>query len=313
MRISEIGEFGLIERLVRPSRRETLVVGIGDDAAVMETSGKLVLTTDMLVEGDHFRTEWSTPRQIGRKAMASNISDIAAMGGSPEFAFISIALREGIDVEFMDELYAGMHDVAEVYDVEIAGGDTTHGSVMVINVVITGTVEDPVLRSGASPGELICVTGPLGGSRAGLELLLAGMKEPEGAVSKHLDPGCRMDISHEIAREARSMIDVSDGLASEVNHICDMSDVGAEVIADWIPISEPTGEAGRALDKDPVRWALDGGEDFELVFTIDPDRLENVKDLCTVVGRTLPAEEGRTLVVDGNRLPLTGGYDHFKE
>ncbi len=313
MRISEIGEFGLIERLVRPPKRESLIVGIGDDAAVMGMTGNAVLTTDMLVEGDHFRTEWSTPRQIGRKAMASNVSDIAAMGGTPEFAFISIALREGIEVEFMDDLYAGMHDVADEYGIDIAGGDTTHGSVMVINIVIVGSIETPVLRSGASPGELICVTGPLGGSKAGLELLLAGKDGPTGAVAKHLDPGCRMDISSDIAAVANSMIDVSDGLASEVNHICDMSSVGAEVIAEWIPLSASTREAGEVLDQDPVGWALNGGEDFELVFTIHPDRLKEVEDRCTVVGRTLPSDEGRTLVVDGNRLPLTGGYDHFNE
>jgi len=313
MKISEIGEFGLIERLVRPPKRESLIVGIGDDAAVMALSGKVVLTTDMLVEGDHFRTEWATPRQIGRKAMASNVSDIAAMGGVPEFAFISIALREGIDVEFMDELYGGMHDVADEFGIDIAGGDTTHGSVMVINVVVMGSVDPPVLRSGASPGELICVTGPLGGSKAGLELLLAGRKEPADAVAKHLDPGCRMDVSPRIAEVANSMIDVSDGLASEVNHICDMSDVGAEVIASWIPLSDATVEAGRVLDADPVRWALDGGEDFELVFTIHPDRLKEMEEICTVVGRTLPPEDGRSLVVDGERLPLTGGYNHFNE
>jgi thiamine-monophosphate kinase len=267
----------------------------------------------MLVEGDHFRTEWSTPRQIGRKAMASNVSDIAAMGGVPEFAFISIALREGIDVEFMDELYEGMRDVADLYDIDIAGGDTTHGSVMVINVVVVGTVGQPVLRSGAAVGDLICVTGPLGGSKAGLELLLAGRDEPADAVAVHLDPGCRMDIAPTIAEAANSMIDVSDGLASEVNHICDMSNVGAEVVADWIPLSDSTREAGNVLDADPVRWALDGGEDFELVFTIHPDRLGEVEEMCTVVGRILTPEDGRVLVVDGERLPLSGGYDHFRE
>lgn len=312
MRISEIGEFGLIERLVRPARRRTLLVGVGDDAAVMDYGRKVVLTTDMLVEGDHFRIDWAPPRLIGRKAMDSNVSDVAAMGGTPEFAFVSVALREGIDVEFMDELYAGMHEVADRHGIDIAGGDTTHGSVMVINIAIVGSVVTPVLRSGARPGQLICVTGPLGGSRAGLEILLAGLDGPAGAIAKYLDPGCRMDVAPRVASVASAMIDVSDGLASEVNHICNMSGVGAEVDARAIPLDPSTVEAAERLGADPVRWALDGGEDFELVFTIDGDRLSDVEGICTVVGRTLEDPEQRVLIVEGERGPLAGGYDHFR-
>ncbi|MCI0496721.1 MAG: thiamine-phosphate kinase [Thermoplasmata archaeon] len=314
MEISEIGEFGLIDRLVRRARRRELLVGVGDDAAVMDLREKIVLTTDMLVEGDHFRTDWSTPVRIGRKAMDSNVSDIAAMGAVPAFAFVSICLREGIDVEFMDLLYSGMYEVAKRYDIDIAGGDTTHGAIVVINICIVGTVERPVLRSGASPGQPICVTGPLGGSRAGLELLLAGRTDgPREAIEKHLDPGCRMDVALEIASVAASMIDVSDGLASEVNHICDMSGVGAEVDASAVPLAPSTLAAAELLGADPLQWALGGGEDFELVFTANEGRLAGLKVPYTVVGRTLPASKGRWLVRDGKKKPLAGGFDHFRK
>lgn len=311
MEISDLGEFDLIERIARAPHRKNLLVGIGDDAAVMELKGRIVLTTDMLVEGDHFRREWSTPEQIGRKAMASNISDIASMGAEPAFAFVSLALVKDLELDFIDGLYDGMNQVADQFGVDIAGGDTTHGKVIVINVSVLGMVEKPVLRSGASPGELICSTGDLGGSWAGLELLRAGMEGPAGAIEKHRDPGCRMDVALEIAEYAKAMIDVSDGLASEVNHICDMSMVGAEVIYEDIPMAEHTREAGRLLEKDPALWALNGGEDFELVFTIASKDLPKVDHLCTVVGRTLEPDQGRHLIKDGDRFPLKGGFTHF--
>jgi len=316
MKLGEIGEFGLISRLTREAKNPNIVVGIGDDAAVVQDGdGYMLYTTDMLVEGDHFRMDWATPEQIGRKAMASNISDIAAMGGIAEFALVSIALTDNMDVETVEGIYSGMHQVADRHGVEIIGGDTTHGRIMVLNLVVTGKADERTLslRSEAKVGDYIFVTGPLGGSRAGLELLLKGLKEPEGPIKKHLDPGCRMDISREIAPLANAIIDVSDGLASEVGHICERSGVGAVVEKERIPLDEETIEAGRIAGKDPYGFALNGGEDFELEFTVSPGNLEDAKRFGTVVGRIIEKDKGIHLVdSDGKITSLKGGYDHFR-
>jgi len=313
MKIGELGEIGLIERLTRKSTSPRVLVGVGDDTAVLKIGDDLVLfTADLLVEGDHFRREWASGRQIGRKVMASNVSDIAAMGGSPGEALVSISLPDDVEVEFLDELYEGMYEVADEFRAEIAGGDTTHGKVLTINIALLGytTEANLCLRSGAKAGDNICVTGHLGGSRAGLGLLLEGLSQPEESVKKHLDPGCRMDISPKIAPHASSMIDVSDGLASETRHICNRSGVGAEIYKDKIPMLPSTLEAASIVGGDAFGFALSGGEDFELLFTVHDDQLSKVSDWSTIVGKILPQEEGAHLV-DGEKITLPGGYDHF--
>jgi len=321
MRIQDIGgEFALIARLCSDIPEKNVVVGIGDDCAVMEYDEEhyLLVTTDMLVEKDHFRRDWYTPYQIGKKAMEANVSDIAAMGGFGEAAFIAVSLTSELDVEFMEEFYRGMTEVCEEYGFVIAGGDTTHGGLFVITITLLGKVkkEQLCLRGHAKPGDFICVSGDLGKSWAGLELLLEdvspGTPLLKQAVKDHLEPSCRMDIAGELAPHVNAMIDVSDGLASEVNHICDESNVGAEVLKNRILLSDSTREAGRVLGKDPYHWALNGGEDFELVFTIPKERLKNIKHLKpVVVGRILEEKEGRWLVDGDGKVALKGGYDHF--
>jgi len=322
MKIKDIGgEFALIERLCGDIPRKNVVVGIGDDCAVLDFDEKhyLLVTTDMLVEKDHFRRDWYSPYQIGKKAMEANVSDIAAMGGFVETAFVAISLTGDMDVEFMDELYRGMKDVCEKFDFVIAGGDTTHGGLFVVTITLLGKVEKEslCLRGHARPGDIICVSGDLGKSWAGLELLLAGRKaDTDGlkqAVQDHLEPSCRMDIARNLAPHVNAMIDVSDGLASEVNHICDESGTGAVVHKDKIPLSGSTRGAGRLLGKDPYSWALNGGEDFELVFTIPEEKLKTIEHLGpVVVGRVLEEKEGRWLEgSDGKRVALKGGFDHF--
>lgn len=314
MKIGEIGEFGLIERLTRSPSGPRVRVGVGDDAAVLDLDGEFLLyTTDLLVEGDHFRRDWSTPLQIGRKAMASNVSDIAAMGGRPHEALVSVAIPDDVDVEFMDDLYEGMYQIADKYGAEIVGGDTTHGALLIINIALLGHVDEEMLslRSDAKVDDLICVTGPLGGSRAGLELLLRGFDVPEEPIRKHLDPGCRMDIAPLIAEHVNAMIDVSDGLAPEIRHICERSGVGAEVRRDSIPLLEGTRIAAERVGGDPYGFALGGGEDFELVFTIPEERLSRVIEWAYVLGRIVPAEQGIHLI-DSERMPMKGGYDHFR-
>ncbi len=308
--ISDVGEFGLIERIAgRVKKREGLVKGIGDDCAVLEEGEDYtLLTTDMLVSGDHFNRDWHTPWQIGWKSMIANVSDIVAMGGYPEWCLVSIALPDDIDYEYVDSIFKGMIDASEKYDFSIIGGDTTHGDLLVINITLLGTVEKDNIcfRGDAEVGYLICVTGDLGKSWAGLDILRAGK---QGYTDFHLQPDCRLDIGRELAPYVNAMIDVSDGLASEVNHICDESNVGAEVEKNKVPISKKTRQAGKLLDKDPMFWALSGGEDFELVFTIPEDRFDKIKDTKPIVVGKI-TKEGRYLL-NGEKKSLEGGYKHF--
>lgn len=309
------GEFALIDLISRKPKDRSIVVGMGDDTTVVGYNKKyfLLWTTDMLVEGDHFNLKWSTPRQIGRKAMEINVSDIAAMGGLPKYALTSISLPYDTQVEFVDELYRGMRDVCRRYGFEIVGGNTTHGTRIVIDVSILGLVEKNRLRlrSDAKVGDLICVTGDLGKSTAGLETLKAGLN---GNVKDHLEPKCRLKEARVVSKYANAMIDVSDGLASEVNHICEMSKVGAEVTKERIPVSKNTFKLAKKLEKDAYDFALHGGEDFELVFTIPKKKLEKIKIKCpiTIVGRIANKRQGVKLVDRGKKIPLMGGYDHFK-
>ncbi len=310
--IKDIGEFGLIDRLKEKiGDDEGVVKGIGDDCAVLEGDHEYtLLTTDMLVSGDHFNREWQSPWQIGWKSIVVNVSDIASMGGLPKWALVSMALPDDVSVEYIDEIFGGMINASDEYDLSIIGGDTTHGDLLVINVALIGEVEkeDLSMRGDAEVGDVICVTGDVGKSWAGLELLRAGK---EGYTDFYLEPCCRLDISGKLAPFVNAMIDVSDGVASEVGHICEESGVGAEVYEEKIPISDKTKEAGKMLGKDPMFWALSGGEDFELLFTIDEEKIDSIDGIdYTIIGKI--TERGVFLVdEDGEKSKLKGGYDHF--
>lgn len=324
MRIHDIGgEFALIDRLARcsPTTHADLLTGIGDDAAVIDgtfvNGDHLLVTTDMLVESSHFRCDWATPEQIGIKSVACNVSDIAAMGGRPTFMFVSLALAAETEVSWVESLYRGMADACRRYGVVLAGGDTTHGEAVTINITLLGRVSpgNLCLRSHARPGDLLCVSGHLGGAAAGLAMLAAGMDPPRMLKEKHLAPECRLDVSTIIAPLAHAMIDISDGLAAEVNHICDQSGTGAEIVVTEIPTHHSTRDAARRTGKDPIDFALSGGEDFELLYSIsarNKQQLEQRDVEVMVVGRVTDAASGRTLLMpDGNRVPLAGGYNHF--
>ncbi len=324
MKIHDIGgEFALISRLARqsPITHPDLVAGIGDDAAVIggafPHSDLLLVTTDMLVENCHFRQSWATPFQIGIKAVSCNVSDIAAMGGMPTFMFVSLALAADTDVSWVEALYEGMAAACRRYGVVIAGGDTTHGEVVTISITLLGRVSPQNLRmrSHASPGDLLCVTGPLGGSAAGLAMLSAGLAPPPDLKEKHLAPGCRLDVSPAIAPLARAMIDISDGLGAEVNHVCDQSGTGAEIRVADIPIHPSVREAASQTGNDPLDFVVSGGEDFELLFSITPEnkqRLEEKGIHADTVGCVTDASSGRLLTFpDGRQKPISGGYNHF--
>jgi thiamine-monophosphate kinase len=319
MKIAEIGgEFALIRRLTGvPHNDPAIIKGVGDDCAVLEYSPDkyLLVTVDMMVENDHFTLTWHTPYQVGKKLMESNVSDIISMGGTPRWAFISLSLTAVTQVEFMDDFYRGLYDSARRHNVAIVGGDTTHGRDLVLNLALLGDVDKQYvrLRSHAVPGDIICTTGVLGKSEAGLRLLRKGYKE--GFLSGHLEPQCRQEWEGKaIARYAHAMIDVSDGLGSEVTHICEESGTGARIDWDKIPLPPGTVEAAKTLGDEPQQYALYGGEDFELVFTIPPDNvpaLQKEFSDFTVVGEILPKEDGISILRQGNRLEMKKGYDHF--
>ena len=280
MKIKSIGgEFGLIERIksnVKLYSKE-VVAGIGEDAAVLEydKNNYLLFTTDMLVENDHFSLKYSTPEQIGMKAIEQNASDIAAMGGLPKFAVISLALKNDIDVEFVDKKYLA-------------------------------------LRNGAKVGDLIFCSGDLGKSTAGLELLRHKLKGK--SIKKHLEPECRLDLARKLVKFGiNSMIDVSDGIASEVKHICEESDIGAVIYADKIPLLQDTVIDAKKIKKNPLDFALYGGEDFELIFTANKNKLKQLKKYdVKVIGEIVDKKYGIKLIKNRKKLNLESGFDHFK-
>ncbi|ADG81594.1 thiamine-phosphate kinase [Thermincola potens] len=336
MKIAEIGEFGLIKRISSnlEFRRQGLIMGIGDDTAVFRPGeGKwLLMTTDMLVEGIHFSGHFASYEQIGWKAVVVNVSDIAAMGGIPACATVSIGIPPQLELEAVEEIYRGMRKAARTYELNIVGGDTVKcPPLLVINVTLVGEADEGkvIYRSGAAPGDIICVTGPLGGSAAGLQLLLnRDLECPEEArreaLSFHLEPQARVKEGLLLSREglATSMNDISDGLASELHEISQASNTGFVIDYDLIPIADATKAVAKSYGTDPVHWALYGGEDFELVFTVKPRALEKVERLFAKcgfslyrIGHVTEKEKGYLMRGGpGGEIQISPrGYNHFTE
>ncbi len=346
--ISSIGEFGLIERIRRivdlPGidfpLRKNLLMGISDDAAVYRpTPGMLqLLTTDALVEGIHFDLTFTSLKHLGWKSMAANFSDIAAMGGTPRYALVTLALPRKISVEMIEEFYAGALSACREYPCLLAGGDTTasHAN-MTISVTVAGeAAEDHVrYRSGARAGQALCVTGHLGASLAGLKILqreknrfeLAGSPsdfrpgfEPYApALEKHLMPRPRLEISELLVSKVRigALTDISDGFASEVHHLCTESRVGALVYEHNIPVHAVTQNIAAEFSQSPTDYALYGGEDYELLFSIDDEEVEKLERLTadvTIVGRVTEEAQGVKLVREQGEQELlkASGWDHFR-
>ena len=319
MEIKSIGgEFGLIERIKNKVKlySKDVIAGIGDDAAVLryDKNHYLLFTTDMLVENDHFSLEYSTPEQIGMKAIEQNVSDIAAMGGLPKYAVISLALPNDIGVEFVDGLYNGINRKCKKYNISIVGGNITHSKEIVVNVAMLGFVEKEylTLRSGAKTADLILCSSDVGKSTAGLELLRHNIKG--SSIKKHLEPQSRLDLARKLVKVGiNSMIDVSDGVASEVKRICKQSNVGAVIDADKIPISKNTIVDAKKLRKDSVDFALYGGEDFELIFTAPENKLKQLKKYdVTIIGEIVDKKYGIKLIKNNKKQNLESGFDHFK-
>jgi len=319
MKIKDIGgEFGLIERIKNKVKlySNDVIAGIGDDAAVLkyDKNKYLVFTTDMMAENSHFSLKYSTPEQIGMKAIEQNVSDIAAMGGLPRFATISLALPADIDVEFVDELFNGINKKSKKYKINIVGGDITHSKNVIVDVALIGFVEKRflTLRSEAKTNDLIFCSGDVGKSAVGLELLKNNINGK--TTKKHLEPKSRLDLARKLIKVGiNSMIDVSDGVASEVKHICKESKVGAIIYANKIPISKNTMNDSKKLNKDTLDFALYGGEDFELIFTANENKLKKLRKYdVKVIGQIVDKRYGIKLIRNNKKYNLQNGFDHFK-
>ncbi len=336
--ISSLGEFGLIEHLTKniEIRNASTIVGVGDDAAVIDHFGKqTVLTNDLLIEGVHFDLMYTPLKHLGYKTVVVNVSDIYAMNAVPTHIILGLAFSNRFSLEALEEFYEGVYAACERYDVDLIGGDTTSSQKgFVISCTAVGEVgaDQLVKRSTAKKGDLVCVSGDLGAAYLGLTLLerekqiylenpniqpdLEGEKYIVGRILK---PEARKDITQffeEVKLLPTAMIDVSDGLSSEVLHLCKEGNVGCVIYEEKIPIAEETRQAAFKFNLDPTACALSGGEDYELLFTVSQNDYDKIKDNpdISIIGYITEVEEGvHILTKGGKKHPLTAqGWNAFK-
>ena len=336
--ISSIGEFGLIDHLTKniELQNASSIVGVGDDGAVIDHIGKqTVISTDLLVEGVHFDLIYTPLKHLGYKSVIANISDIYAMNATPTQLVISLGLSNRFSVESVDELYEGIYAACEKYGVDLVGGDTTSsqkGLIISITAIGEVTPDTFVKRSTAQKGDLICVSGDLGASYIGLLFLEREKKiylespgvqpDLEGeayVVGRLLKPEARKDIIEFLAAQKiqpTSMMDISDGLSSEILHICKQSELGCVLYEEKIPIAEATKQAAFKFELDPTACALSGGEDYELLFTIPQSEYDKLvlNEQISVIGYMTDAEQGAQLFTKGgSKYPITAqGWNHMK-
>jgi thiamine-monophosphate kinase len=335
MKVSELGEFGLIDLLAKmvsasqrrkPKDWQQIILGIGDDAAAWRGDASIQLvTTDSLIEDVHFTLNITPWRELGGKALAVNLSDIAAMGGIPEYALVSLAVPGRTEVEDVTALYEGMVEVAQQFEVAIIGGDTSRAPLVSVTVVVFGTSQNQdkqiLTRSAARPGDRVAVTGYLGAAAAGLEMLIHQLRfDPEatdGLKGAFLRPLPRVTEGRILAEKGvKTAIDISDGLIADLEHICRASQVGARVEVELVPIHP----AVRANFGDKaLELALSGGEDYELLFTAGAEIISKVQEATscpiTVIGEVVADKVGEVTMVDrkGNPFqPDKTGWEHFK-
>lgn len=328
--IAGLGEFGLIGRIARRLRRpdRDVPVGIGDDTAVIDTGGPrlLLATVDMQVEGRHFLRGRTPPDLLGRRLGAVNLSDIASMGGRPRWALSSLALPGELSTDWTDAFFDGLDTILAEFGAFIVGGNLSGGDQIAADLVVLGEVQrgHVLTRSGARIGDIICVTGTLGRPAAGRAALDAGLDGAAygGAIRAHQAPVPRVWEGQALAESMRvhAMMDISDGLASDLRHICDASGVGAVVDGARLPIADDTLRIAGALDLDPIELAVAGGEDFELLLTVPANELQTLsRELESRTGTALTAigeitgelGEFRLLGAEGRSEGMRG-WDHFR-
>jgi thiamine-monophosphate kinase len=314
-------EFELIAHLTRGfSARPDVVLGVGDDCAILDlNSDKLLLTTcDSLVEGVHFTRQFSSPEQIGRKALAVNLSDIAAMGGEPRYALVSLVLSSDLSRSYLDTLYTGLRHEAARYSTVIVGGNIAssgRSASLVIDITLLGTIErgHALTRTGAQSGDTLLVTGSLGAAAAGLYTLLhPNPRYPRGAQevlrAAYRTPQARVRVGRVLSQfgpaVVTAMLDISDGLSGDLSHLCTQSNVGARVELAHLPLSPAIRSLAASIHYDAFSWALHGGEDYELLFSVSPGNEQRVIEavhsatgiLVTPIGTLLPPESGMKLL-----------------
>jgi len=326
MKVWELGEFGLIEliaKTVGKASRRDLILGIGDDTAAWRTDKSIQLgTTDILIQDVHFTLDIATWRELGWKALAVNISDIAAMGGTPSFALVSLGLPPETEVDNIVELYRGMKEIASKFDVDIVGGNISRSPVVIIDVSLIGKASDALLtRSAAAPGDQIAVTGYLGLSAAGLQMLKSERKLNSKTTAffreAHLRPRPRVAEGQILVQHGvRAAIDLSDGLLSDLTHICQASRVSAKLWIDKLPIHALLRSA---FKKESLRLALSGGEDYELLFTARSEVIAKLTGIMsspvTVIGEIISDAKGQVTLLDEQGKAVKWdetGWDHFK-
>ena len=336
--LSEFGEFGLIDHLTKhfEIKHETTVKGIGDDAAIVQEDQQLVVTTDLLVEGVHFDLSYMPLKHLGYKAVVVNLSDVYAMNAEAKQITVSIAVSNRFPVEALEELYAGIKTACDIYKVDLIGGDTTSSMTgLIISVTAMGSVasEEAVLRSGAQANDLLVVTGDIGAAYMGLQVLerekevykvnpnmQPDLEEYTYLLERQLKPEARKDIRELLkALEVKptAMIDVSDGLSSEILHLCKQSQVGCNLYEDKLPLDPQFISVCEEFEVDSTTMALNGGEDYELLFTISTSDFDKIKGNpnLTVVGHMTPENEGVHLITRANtKIPIVArGWNAFNK
>ncbi len=326
MKVWELGEFGLIDliaELVGKSSRDEFIMGIGDDASVWRADSAVQIgTTDVLIQDVHFTLDIASWRDLGWKALAINISDIAAMGGKPGYALVSLGLPPETELDSVVELYRGLMEIAATYDVEVCGGNVSRAPVVIINLSLIGESSENILtRSAALPGDQIAVTGYLGQSAAGLRALRSGLQFDDRTIAffreAHFRPFPRVAEGRILVENGvKAAIDLSDGLAADLTHVCKASNVGAYVWVDRLPI-HPLVKA--AFTEESSGLAISGGEDYELLFTAKGEVIDRIKELIsipvTVIGEIVSDKPGQVTLYDEQGKVIDwalGGWDHFR-
>ncbi len=335
--VNSLGEFGLIDHLTRDLQtlQQSTIHGVGDDAAVIDIGDQYLLaSSDALIEGIHFDMMYTPLKHLGYKSVVVNLSDICAMNGKPQQILVNIAISNRYSVEAMDELYAGIKLACEKYNVDLVGGDMTSSPKgLVISITALGRVDKDkiALRSGAKEGDIVCITGDLGAAYLGLQILerekqihidhpgvQPELDDHDYLIKRLLKPEARLDMIEQFAHVnlvPTSMIDISDGLASELFHIARSSDVGFLIEENGVPINMKAQEQALNFKIDPITCALSGGEDYELLFTIKPEDVDKVRFMPDIylAGDVLAASEGVKLSTKGGNIHAlkAQGWNHF--
>ncbi|TVR77261.1 MAG: thiamine-phosphate kinase [Saprospirales bacterium] len=334
--VNKLGEFGLIDHLTNSHQciNPSTLKGIGDDAAVLDYGGQpIIVSTDMLLEGIHFDLMYTPLKHLGYKSVVVNLSDICAMNALPLQITVSIAISNRFSVEALEELYSGIFAACRNYNVDLVGGDTNSskkGLIISVTAIGTGAREKISYRNGAKPGDILCVTGDLGASYLGLQLLerekqiwqsnpgiQPDLEDQTYLIGRQLKPEARTDMVLSFEKggfNPTSMIDISDGLASEIHHICKNSGTGAIIEEALVPMKDETQLMALKFKLDPITCALSGGEDYELLFTASEKDLPFIRSLpgISIIGEIRPPEEGIQLkTVNGNFHEITAqGWQH---